>query len=325
MALHAVVGTSVAQEPAGPVIDRDSPPAFEIIGLDDRPGLKDSVRLTAQRARRQVVEHSGLDWEGTARVIWAEEQAFMRMTGFAPENTAAAARPRDMTIWINSASWSRSTARDQLETMTHEAGHLLLGTLPGGRDIPLWANEGIVMHLAGQWSFEEHMRLAAAHFFGQLPRLADLEEGFPRNGPSQALAYRMSYAAVSVVAQGYGDDPGEVRRLVQRLADPVLGPRVAEEFWDAFRREGWQRATERSLGSRFATGVMVLGSSGAIFLLMAILVIVAFVLVRKRRAERAEAMEEEEAWARSLTEEDIQDIYGDREERWEPDEDDGER
>ncbi len=291
------------------------------MGLDDRPGLKDSVRLIAQRSRRAIVEHAGVDWEGTARIIWAEEQAFLRQTGFHPENVAAAARPREMTIWINARAWTRSTPRQQQETMTHELGHLLLENLPGGRDLPLWANEGIVMHLAGQWTTEEHLRLLTAHTFGQLPRLADLEEGFPRDGPSQSLAYRMSYAAISVVAQNYGDEPGEVRRLVQRLDDPVLGPRLAEEFWDEFRREGWQRATERSLGARFTTAVIVMTGTSAIFLMIAVLVIVAFLSVKKRRTERAAAMEEEEAWAESLTDEDIQDIYGDREDRWEAEED----
>ncbi len=319
--LAACVGFLLAGDAALAVeVDRDTPPAFEVIGLDDRPGLKDSVRLSAQRARRAILEHSGLDWEGTARIIWAEEQAFLRQTGFHPENAAAAARPSDMTIWINARAWQRSTPHQQQETMTHECGHLLLGTLPGGRDLPLWANEGIVMHLAGQWSTEEHLRLLTAHTFGQLPRLADLEEGFPRDGPSQSLAYRMSYAAISVVAQNYGDDPGEVRRLVQRLADPILGPRLADEFWDEFRREGWQRATERSLGTRFTTAVIVMTGTSAIFLMIAILVIVAFIAVKKRRAERAAEMEEDEAWAESLTEDDIQDIYGDREERWDPDE-----
>lgn len=292
-------------------------PDFQIVGLDDRPNLKNSLRAAALESRRVIRENTTVEWPGTVLIVWASEDLFRNKTGFHPENSAAAASPSEMTIWINEPAWTRSSNLDRQQTMTHELGHILLGSLPGGRELPLWANEGIVMHLAGQWSYEEHMKLLSAHLFGQLPRLHDLETSFPRDGESQTLAYRMSYSAISVVASDYGDPPGRVGRLLRRLEQPEYGAYLARELWDPYRVEGWQLATERALGSKVSTGVIVLTGTGSIFLLISVLFVVAYATVRARRANRARAYEEErEPWEESLTEEDVQDIYGDREERW---------
>ncbi len=301
-----------------PVLAEEEPDSnFEIIGLDDRPNLHDSVRLAANRGRNTIRDKTSLEWAGKVLIVWADEELFLEKTGFRPENSAAAASPSQMTIWVNEASWNRATEREQQRTMTHELGHILVGSLPGGKRLPLWANEGIVMHLAGQWSFDEHFKLLIAHAFGTLPKLSSMEEEFPRDGESQLLAYRMSYSAVDIVAQNYGDQPGEVRRLLQRLEDPFYGPMLAEEFWDAFRVEGWQLATERSMGSRLSTGVIVSTGTGSIFLLISILFVFAYLKVRSRSKTRDQQYEEErEPWEESLTDEDIQDIYGDREDRW---------
>lgn len=308
----------------GQAVPRDEPsdsasqvePAFRLVGLDDRPKLRAAVELKARQARRVLLENGRKDWPGTARIVWADEKLFREKTGFQPEHSAAAASAERMTIWINEAAWQRSTEEDRQRTLTHECAHLLLGALPGGRKLPLWANEGIVMHLAGQWSWDDHAKLLHAHFFGQLPPLSGLEHAFPREGESQVLAYRMSYAAVSVLAQSYGDEPGSVERLLLRLADPVKGPALADDFWDAFRRDGVQIATERALGSRISTGVIVLTSGSTIFLIITILVLIAWWKVKKRNAARAQEEADEEPWAESLTDEDVQDIYGDREDRW---------
>lgn len=297
----------------------DVPPAFRIVGLDDRPKLRENLRLQALRARRIIFRSTDLDWEGTALIVWTDDRHFRDRTGFYPEHVAAAAAAERRTIWINEAAWLRATPEDQQRTLTHECGHLLLGTLPGGRELPLWANEGIVMHLAGQWSIDDQLKLLAAHAAGRLPRLENLEREFPREAEAQTLAYRMSFTAVDVVAQNYGDEPGQVRRLVQRLAEKGNGEALRNEFWDAFRREGWQLSTERALGSRVTSGVIILTGSGTIFLLITFFVIFAGLKVKKRNEARKKQEVEEEPWAASLTDEDVQDIYGDREDRWKED------
>jgi hypothetical protein len=302
----------------------DVAPAFQIVGLDDRPALATKLRDMAVDAHRELVARAGRDWQGTVLVCWVPESIFLEQTGFRPEHVAAAAAPSRMTIWINEAAWQRSPEAARRETLRHELAHLLLGTLPGGKDLPLWANEGITMHLAGQWSWDEHMRLVAAHFMGRLPTLLSLEQTFPRDEAAQALAYRMSYSAVRAVADSLGDAPGSVHRLVARLADPVRGPALAAEMRDPLRREDWQFATAHALGSRLATGILLVTGSSLLFVLLALLLVVGYFLKQRRTRDRFAEEQEDDRWAESLSDEDVQDIYGDREDRWKSGEDDEE-
>ncbi|MCC5877862.1 MAG: hypothetical protein JJU11_16705 [Candidatus Sumerlaeia bacterium] len=295
---------------------REIGPAFRVVGLEDRPRMEKTLLILATQARLSVIERADMDWEGTALLVWSSEQEFMEHTGFRPEHIFAAASPQRMTIWINEAAWSRSSPGDRQKTLAHEIGHLLLGSFPGGQELPLWANEGIVMHLADQWTFDDHAKLLWAHLFGRLPPLSELEETFPRESAAQSLAYRMSYAAVATVANAQGDEPGSVRRLMMRLSHPTRGVAFAEELRDPFVREGWQIATSRSLGSRFSTGVALLTGSTVLFIFAAILVLIGFWVKKSRAANRFQDEEDEEAWSESLTQQDVEDIYGEPEERW---------
>lgn len=59
--------------------------------------------------------------------------------------------------------------------------------------------------------------------------------------------------------------------------------------------------------------------NGFIFIVAAFLVIWAFFKVRARNAAQVREDEADEPWAASLTDADVQDIYGDREDRWDND------
>lgn len=287
---------------------------FTLLNFGDLNELAAHVAELLVEARRDVEALTGLEFRGEVRVFWMPERQFMEATGFRPENVSAAASPSRGAIWINASAWRRSALADQRETMRHEFGHLVLGALPGGRDLPLWANEGIVMHLAGQYNNEAQLSLLAAHAMGRTPRLADLERTFPRDRGPQSLAYQMSYNAVGVLADYYGDGPGRVAHLLNALADPVTGPALARDLHHPPYRDAWDDATRAALGSRVTTGIVVMTGSTAIFVFAAILVIVAFVIKRRRRKEAYE--EEREPWEESLTDADVQDIYGDRDDRW---------
>ncbi|CAN5250361.1 hypothetical protein BH09SUM1_BH09SUM1_16340 [soil metagenome] len=287
-------------------------PAFRIVGLDDRPALRTTVEQMAERAQEALAKNSARRWPGAADIVWTDESTFQRKTGFHPEHTFAAASVEENTIWVNEGAWTRAPEDEREKVLTHEAGHLLLGALPGGKRLPLWANEGIVMRLAGQWNWDEHFKLLMSHFVGRLPKLAELESEFPRNGEAQNLAYRVSYAAVGELE----NRSGGIRSLLGTLADEEHGPAFADALFDPTVRDGIQSDTQRALGSRLTTGVIVLSGSGFIFLILGVLVVVAFFRVKAKNAARAREEQNEEPWAASLTDEDVQDIYGDREERW---------
>ncbi len=295
---------------------RDSP--LRILGLDEREVLRKEIERLSYDARSIIRETTRIDWEGTAYIVWAEEpDEYYRMTGKRPEFTAAAANAAKYTVWINAAAWRKSDEQQRLETLTHEFGHLLIGNMIEGKRLPLWVEEGLVQHLAGEWSFQKASVLYRAHALDNIPSLYNLELSFPEDPDRQALAYAVSYKAVELVAGIYGDKSGEVQRFVRRLADDEAGPVLINELWKPSRRESWDQLLLKELGSRFKTMVIMLTSGTTIWIIIMVLVGIAW-HVRKKRAAvvRREHVAEEEAWAESLTDEDVQDIYGDREDRW---------
>lgn len=327
MVLALAVASSISAEPlplradsaTDPTLHLEAMP-FQVIGLEDDPAKQRALEDFAFRAWERLRERAGgRSWPGTALVVWSKSQTeFLQHTGKPPENVAAAASPRKMTLWINPAAWSRSTPEENLETMTHEMGHLLLGSLRTGGRLPMWAEEGLAMHLADQWSPLDTVQLAEARLFGALPNLRDLEKTFPDSGGAQqSLAYAVSYFAVERIARSYGDKPGRVDRLVDSLAHPERGEALVRELWDDFRREGWQMDVEQTLGTSLAAFVIVFSSGTLFWLIVIALAAAAFVKLRRRRDEVARREAEEEPWAESLTDADVQDIYGDRDERFE--------
>lgn len=298
-----------------PTPPRDGP--LKVIGLDDRPELKNHIEDLAYESRVTIRETTRIDWRGTALIVWTDnERDYLAQTGKLPEFTAAAANADYRTVWINGAAWKRATSSEQRQVLTHELGHLLLGHLPGGDDLPLWAEEGIVMHLAGEWDFNRSLAVSRAHSFGQLPALGDLELQFPRDPEQQQLAYAVGYLAVDEIARDLGDERGKITRLMRRIADKEEGPKFEETLWDRDVREGWNIQMLDSLGGRTLNLILVLTSGTTIWLLAMVLLWLAW-KKKKRRRELATARElAEEPWLESLSEGDMQDIWGDRDERW---------
>ncbi len=321
----AQVGTVIEDTPADEPFrvrlygEKDDVPVrqgpLKVLGLDDRPALKEHIQQMGFDSRRRIREMTGVDWEGTAYLVWVQdEQDFMRFTGFRPEHVAAAANARRHTIWINASAWTRANPSDNRETLTHEIGHLLVGNLTMDRRLPLWAEEGLVMRLAGQESMAHFWSLAQARLMGTVPLLADLETEFPRDPARQTLAYATGQAAIGVVARDYGDEPGSVTRLMRRLADQEVGPELVEALWDDARRDAWNKAMLESLGSRMRYFVII-GTSGGVIWTVAMLLLVWAWRVKRRRRLMAEVIElTEEPWLESLSEKDQREIWGEPEE-----------
>lgn len=312
--------------PAGPggvirLSDENPPPRrhpVQVMGLDDRPKLRDSLEKLAYDSRAHLREQSEIDWAGTVLLVWCDKESeFLQHTGQRPEHISAAANSELQTVWINAAAWGRSEPEENARTLTHEFAHILIGNLPG-RPLPRWADEGLAMHLAGQWDITRTMQLSQSRALGNLPDLRSLEKSFPDDEDGLRNAYNVSYEAVRVWAASEGDYSPRVEWLMRSLADPVKGPRLKEATWDPLRRADWNKSMLQSLGTR--TGNVVLSLlSGNLFWLL-IIVLAAAALFRKWRLRVAEerALQEDEPWARSLTKADIVDIYGDREDDDEP-------
>ncbi|MDX2175502.1 MAG: hypothetical protein SF028_03420 [Candidatus Sumerlaeia bacterium] len=311
--LHASWGGAQAQTPEGIR-------PYKIIGIaEDDPRFHPTDDLVYAAWRRVERNAAGLRWEGTVLVVFLESEAdYLRETGTRPEHFAAAAAPARQTVWINPAAWSRDSARERVQVLAHEFVHILLHDLPGGRDLPLWAEEGIAMRLANQWSPIDLADFARARLFGTVPALAELERAFPQDA-STAMAYTVAYHAVGEMSKEYSPGPERVAVLVNKLADPRQGPAISRSLRDPLRRDAYDDAVVDALGGWATIGVIALSSGSSLIVFAAFLTIAAFFVLRQRRAAALRRERQEEPWAESLTRQDIEDIYGEPEGKWDTD------
>jgi len=283
---------------------------LRVINLDDQPDRKKEVEKIAREARTTVRSGTLLDWKDTAYIIWVESnEEFEQVTSFKFEFTAAAASPARNTIWINADVWQRSTPTERKEIMTHEMGHLLLGALTEGKPIPLWANEGIVQHMAGEWNIAKSESLSVGRAIDVIPHLNDLEYEFPEVQSERELAYLISYKAIENKIKEYApDDQIDIRVLMYQLSGNNRDRFIAD-LWDSDRVTQLNQITMDSIGPRVGHWLVAMFSTTTVWMLILFLVIAAWVVLRIKRAQR-DREEMDEVWSKSLTKADVIDIYG---------------
>ncbi len=109
----------------------------------------------------------------------------------------------------------------QMESVVeHEVAHIAVGRMLRGIPVPRWFHEGIAQTVAGQWRASEVTGLARAAAGGTLPRLSDLEVGFPEGQQAAATAYAMSFQAVRLLMERSGaKTPGQLVTAIAASGD----------------------------------------------------------------------------------------------------------
>jgi len=170
---------------------------------------------------------------------------------------------------------------DLKEVLLHEIVHVILGQKFGARPIPTWLNEGLTMHLAGEWGWSRQIAMARAVASNRLIPLDRLVKGFPENRLEAETAYAQSYYFVAFLRDRYG--PAVLGRLIQNLGLGISPPNAllqatglrASDLTDEFAH--W-------LSRRFSIFWYLTGPS-AVWFLAGLLILAAW-LVRKRSAAR---------------------------------------
>lgn len=180
---------------------------------------------------------------------------------------------------------------DSIETvLRHEVAHVLIARAAGHRRVPRWFNEGLAIHAAREWGFEDRARLTVATVKRDGIALAELERRFSGGTHSAASAYALSAAFVRFLLDRHG--PFVAARIFDHLAEN-------RSFEEAFRRA---TGTTLPLEERrfwrhldiWSKWVPFLSSSATLWLVITALALVAFKRRRARDAEQLEAWEEEE-------------------------------
>ena len=168
---------------------------------------------------------------------------------------------------------------DVAAVITHEVSHVMLHSFLGGRDIPLWLNEGFAMYQSKEWRIGNSATVGWAAVTDNLYRLDDLETSFPWSDKGASLAYAESFLAVSYIIQEFGKEG--LMGVIADLGKGVgMDASMRKRFgigYRKFKRE-WMIHTK----SRFSILSLMLNPL-TVWPIVIALFVVAYVRRRKRR------------------------------------------
>lgn len=276
---------------------------FTIVFPPSSEPLARGMLEMAEHARLRVFKRTSVSFrEQTRLVICRTQREFQSRTNFASESIVAAAVSKTLTIYLNAEKIHSLPASQVRQTLVHEYAHLFLGRKLPAR-LPRWADEGLAMHLAGQWSFGDSLTLTWSRIFGALIPFRQLVARFPQDGRQLHLAYLQSYSMIGFLIKRAHADEGLDGFLLD-LTDSKLGPRLIERLWDPMMRDSLEMQWQRSLGSAFKNWLLVLTSTSVLWFLVALLFILAYIRKQRERREQLRVWEEEERIYSSLNEAD---------------------
>jgi len=214
-----------------------------------------------------------------------------------PSWAVGVAHPREGLIVLNHGRTAAGTLAETDKVLAHELSHLLLAWAVGHRKVPRWFDEGLAVREAGEWSFWRGSTLVGPAATGRLIPLQRLAHSFPGEEQSAHLAYAQSVELVSWLIEAHGTAG------LQRLLAMLRGGR---EFFESLEAVSGQRidALERDwrahLKLRFHW-LPLLTSASVIWMLGAVVFLLAYLRRRRqRRAQLAALAAEEEALERAI-------------------------
>ena len=173
-------------------------------------------------------------------------------------------------------------------TLRHELAHLALHWRLGGRDPPLWFDEGYATLASGEWDRLDALRVNWALARGVRPGLDDVDQALRSDEAGAEAAYALATTAV-LLLQRWGQDRG-LAPLIDALATaPTFDAAVRATYHVT---EGdFETRWERDLDSRY--GLLLWAESVGLFWTVLAVLLVLVVRARRRRdAERRARLDE---------------------------------
>lgn len=266
-----------------------STPRFRLVYTRRAEGAARFLSQRIEALRSDLVTLLGRDWPGTTEIrlgFGRQEYEALAMEGGSPPSWAVAlAYPQFNTVLVEAHSLIQG---DGQETLRHELVHVALGQL--GRTWPRWFQEGLAQELTGERAFRltQYAALARAVSMDRLFHFEDLSDGFPSDPTDVETAYAQSAAFVSYLRTQHG-----TRAFAALIDSMTTGAPFETAFGIAFHSSlsVEENRFREGLPNLYPWWPLVLAGGTALWALMSMLMIAAF-LQRRRQfaARRAEMM-----------------------------------
>jgi len=245
--------------------------------------------ISSARAELEVVLGDTLGYKPSVYIESSLERFRERIGSMVPDWGAAVAIPFRGQIIIKSPANFR-LGKSLYELTKHEYAHLALAERFGMVRPPRWLDEGLAMYTAFEWSWSNSFALSRAVTFGGLLSLEEIE-GINRLDQNRAeTAYAQSYLAVKYLLDTYGVEALNI--LIDSLSRkaPIESAMMAATGSD---RDGFEQEYLNFLKGRYNLLTLFIDMS-YLWLFLAIVVVIGFVLRYRRKKKAYEQWDEEE-------------------------------
>lgn len=263
-------------------------PRFRIVYTPRAKGAAEFLAKEIEGIRDEVAATIGRDWPGVTELrlgFGREEYEALALPGGVPPSWAVALAYPDRNIVLVEAH-SLAQGDGQL-TLRHELVHAGLGQL--GKGWPRWFQEGLAQELTGErrYRLEQYATLARAVAIERVFRFQDLAQGFPSRPEDVEIAYAQSAAFVAFLKERYG--AAGFGALIDRVGE---GDAFEKAFGIAFHSplSVEEKAFLEELPVRYPWWPLLLSGGTALWAVMSLLVVVAWVRRRHQRAVRRAEM-----------------------------------
>jgi len=219
-------------------------------------------------------------------MVTSEEKFDQVAAGNVPDWGAAVAIPYRKKIVIKSPLILPGD-KSLGELVAHEYAHIALARRVGYRTVPRWLNEGLSMYVSAEWGWNDNLSIGIAVITGATVPLPDIERLNSFSQDRAATAYSQSYLAVVYFLETYGES--SLRLILDNIRD---GKDIDYAFITAIGTdcEDFEREFNIYLSGRYNL-IAVIFNSNILWLMLAVIVIVGFLMHRLRRRKRFEDMD----------------------------------
>lgn len=259
----------------------------------DNPGSFQSVNDVLKRTRQKLIEllNDSLRYKPEIYIVGSNAEFEQLVSGQFPDWGAAVAIPAMKKIVIKSPEKFNLNKRLE-ELLAHEYTHLIVAQKSGFSNPPRWLNEGLAMYVSTEWSWSYNLALSKAAVFGQFIPLGDIENMNRFNQGKAQVAYAQSYLAVEYLKNNYSKDFFE--KLLNHVGNGIV---IEEAIYNetGLTFQEFNSDFKFYLNQRFNVLSLFMDTI-ILWLFLAVVVIVGFIMKYKKRRSYYEKWDEQEKY-----------------------------
>jgi len=283
-----VCGPAYAEPPKTKLMARQH---FDIEAADPLLAKATEIILIESRLEAQMILGDTVDSRISVYIAESREQFDKLTRGGLPDWGVGCAIPTQNMIVIISPTAAEYQQPFE-EIVRHEWAHIALRHRLGSSYLPRFLDEGFAMHFAHQWNNSFAVTLAKAQVFGSIFTLRSIDRVNFFNASQAQIAYALSYQAVVYFLSEYGSESFQI--LLDGLRDGIPLDRAFEDAIGA-SFSTFQKEYSQHIESNF-NWLLILSDMWLIWIGLALLIVVGYLLKKKRARDTYKRWEEEEKY-----------------------------